>query len=80
MITRYTIEEIEAMRAYQIKRRDECLGEKFDSEGAVTLSHTIGLLYEVLQEQKARMSLLRRDNIVGAAMMLFSRDRRSETT
>jgi len=54
MKSKYSIEEIEQMRQYLIEYRNKCLGVNFDSEGAVTVSHTIGLLYEVLQEQKSK--------------------------
>ena len=53
MKSKYSIEEIEEMRQYLIEYRNKCFGVNFDSEGAVIVSHTIGLLYEVLQEQKS---------------------------
>jgi len=52
MESKYSIEEIEEMRQYVIKCRNKCLGVNFDAEGAVTLSHTISLLHEVLKDQK----------------------------
>jgi len=53
MKSKYSIEEIEEMRQYLIDGRNKCLGKDFDCEGAITLSHTIALLAEVLQEQKS---------------------------
>jgi len=53
MKTEYSIEEIEQMRQYLIDSRNKCLSKDFDCEGAITLSHTIALLAEVLQEQKS---------------------------
>jgi hypothetical protein len=52
MDSEYCAKDVEQMREYLIKLRNKCLGEKFDAEGAITLSHIINLLSEVLKAQE----------------------------
>jgi len=51
MMSEYSKEDITSMREFLIKKRNAALGTEFDPEAAVTYSHIIALLAEILSKE-----------------------------